>query len=206
MFFEDTKVSARFFAMLSASDASNPEITEVLAFEIFIWLAADVIVLDKELDKEPKADAPPESNPETASVTPDNILEMYVVAVPAMLPITEPMEDTALLIPLEIAEVNVEIPEPMELAIPERSVVPPRARLDAFDLLNAEVKLSSKVLGAFEIVSAKELIPELSKKLEICPYTEPTNDEMTSDDADLSFDMKLSTKFPDSPLSTSISK
>ena len=164
------------------------------------------MVLDNELDKDPNDDAPPESNPDTASVTPDNMFEMYAVAVPAMLPITEPIEDTALLMPLEIAEVNDDIPEPIELAMPERSVVPPSARLAPFDLLKADVKLSSKVLGALEIVSAKELIPELSKKLEICPYTEPTNDEITSDDADLSFDIKLSTKFPASPLSTSMSK
>ena len=62
--------------MFSASDALSPAITEVLALEIFILFAADVTVLASEELKEPNIDAPPDSNPEMASETPDNMLEM----------------------------------------------------------------------------------------------------------------------------------
>lgn len=71
-----TICSARFFAMFSASDASSPAITEVLALEIFILLAADVTVLAKLDDKDPNIDAPPESNPEIASDTPESMLDI----------------------------------------------------------------------------------------------------------------------------------
>lgn len=62
--------------MFSASDASSPAITEVLAFEIFILFAADVTVLARDELKEPKDDAPPDNNPEMASETPESMFEI----------------------------------------------------------------------------------------------------------------------------------